>query len=182
MLLLLVSAVAELVVIALNAPGLQKDFGLPVGFTLFAAGAILSLACGIAVHEAGHLLGARLAGLRPYFVRVGPVAFAQQGGRWRLCWEPRQPWIGGLVLCHLRGAGRAQLALFLACGPLANFAAGALAVVLAVFPAWSLWQSWSGQFAVLSLFLGAVNLLPLRERRFNSDGLGLWRLLAFGRG
>jgi hypothetical protein len=178
MFLLLVFTVAELMLIALSAPGLQRDFGLPLGLTLLATCAILSLACGIAVHEAGHLLGARLAGLRPFFVRVGPVAFTKLDRHWRLRWEPRQPWIGGLVLCHLRGAGRAQIALFLACGPLANLAAGALAVVLAVLPLGSLWQAWFGQFAVLSLFIGAANLLPLRERRFNSDGLGLWLLLA----
>jgi hypothetical protein len=69
------------------------------------------------------------------------------------------------------------MAIFLACGPLTNLAAGALAVVLAVLPLGSLWHAWAGQFAVLSLFMGAVNLLPLRERRLNSDGYGLWQLL-----
>jgi hypothetical protein len=180
--LLLVCTVAELALLVLSAPGLQRDFGLPLGFTLFGAGTVLAVVFGIAVHEGGHVLGARLAGLRPFFVHVGPVAFTQRDGRWQVGWWPRPNRFGGLVLCHTRGAGRAQLAVFLACGPLANLAAGVLAGWLAVLPSVPLVQSWSGQVAVLSFFLGTVNLLPLRERWLDFDGYGLWRLLTRAHG
>jgi hypothetical protein len=176
--LLLVFAVTELALLIVSVPGLQRDFGLPLGLTLLGAGVVLSLVLAIAVHEVGHVVGARLAGLRPYLVQIGPVAFTRHGGRWRLGWGRCPRHLGGMVLCHIWGAGRAQLAVFLACGPLANLATGVVAIGLAVLPSVALVQSWSGQFAVVSFALGAVNLLPLRERPLDTDGLALWRILA----
>jgi hypothetical protein len=67
--------------------------------------------------------------------------------------------------------------VFLAAGPAANLAAFAPAFALALLPSWPLAQAWAGQLAVLSLAFGTFNLLPLRERLFDSDGLALWRVL-----
>jgi hypothetical protein len=177
-LLLLAFTVAELALLVLSAPGLQRDFGPPLGLALFGLGAFLTLALTVAVHEGGHLLGGRLAGLSPRFAHVGPVTFAKRDGHWRVGWDPRQPLLGGRVVCDLRRAGRARVAVFLAAGPVANLAAFALALALALLPSWPLAQAWAGQLAVLSLAFGAFNLLPFRERLFDSDGFALWRLLA----
>jgi hypothetical protein len=175
--LLLAFTVAELALLVLSAPGLHRDFGPPLGFTLFGLGAFFALVLAVAIHEGGHLLGGRLAGLSPFFAHVGPVTFAKRDGRWRVGWDPRQPCLTGRVICDLRRAGRARVAVFLAAGPAANLATGVVALVVALLPSWPLAQAWAGQMAVWSLAFGTFNLLPLRERLFDSDGLALWRVL-----
>jgi hypothetical protein len=71
-------------------------------------------------------------------------------------------------------------AIFLLGGPLANLASGMTAAWLAAGDLPGLARLWLGLFAVHSIFIGTVNLLPLRERRLDSDGLALLRLLACG--
>jgi hypothetical protein len=171
---------AEFVLLVACAPRLVRAFGTPTGLGLFFLGLIGAFALAVAVHEAGHLVAGRLAGMFPRFAHVGPITFTRRAGRWRVGWDPRQPWLGGRADCDFVVADRTGLAVLLAGGPAANFLAGGAAFALALSSSWPLMQAWAGQVAILSLIFGAFNLLPLRERWFDSDGLALWRVL-FGR-
>src|SRR5205823_4263464 len=99
------------------------------GWTL-AAGVTAPVAlvwAAIAIHELGHLLVARAAGLRVQLVIMGPVRLARAGLRFRarVNWRSATP---GLVLAAPADgrdlAGR--LAAFVAAGPVANLVAGLL--------------------------------------------------------
>jgi hypothetical protein len=176
-LLLLGFAVAELGLLVASAPGLLRDFGPPLGFAFFFLGAALALVLAVAVHEAGHLFASRVAGLTARFAHVGPVTFTMWHGRWLLGWDPRQPWLGGRAVCDRRGASRGRVAVFLAGGPAANFLFGVAALGVALLSTRPLVQAWAGQAALLSVFLGTLSLLPIRERWLESDGLALWNVL-----
>lgn len=170
-------AVGMLVVLGATAPALGREYGTAFGLALFAAGVPVAYAVAVAVHEAGHLVAGEVVGLAPRFAHVGPVTFTRERGRWTTGWDWRQPWWGGRVACDRPARGRWRGAVFLLAGPAANLAAGLLAapLVAAELPAWP--RCWAGLFAAQSLFLAGVNLIPLADRRLDSDGLALWRLL-----
>lgn len=169
--------VGDCVVLILTVP-LAKAGGLPGAVVLgaFCLGIPATLA--IAIHEAGHLLGGRLAGLTPLFASVGPVTFTRTELGWRLGWSRRLPLYGFARCTEPRDFWQAFT--FALAGPLANFAASMIAAPLALAAAPSLVGCWLGLLAVHSAFLGICSLLPIIERAHPSDGLFLWRLLSRG--
>ncbi|HEY8504322.1 MAG TPA: hypothetical protein VIL46_07045 [Gemmataceae bacterium] len=167
----------DFAVLILSAPRTGAGAGSALVFLCgFCLGLLATLVLAVAAHEAGHLLGGRWVGLATRFAHVGPITITRERGGWRPGWDPRRPWIGRAV-CEPWPASRWRAALFVAAGPLANFAAAPVAALLALAWSPSLPGCWAGLFAVHSAFFGAVNLLPLKERSFPSDGLALWRLL-----
>jgi hypothetical protein len=178
-LLMLGFTVGAFAVLVLTAPALGAEWGAAVGLSLICVGLPISLVLAVAAHELGHVFGGACAGLRPQFAHVGPITFTRWAGRWSLGWDRRQSWLGGRVVCARPPESRARMAVFLLAGPSANLVAGVAAAVWfadAGLPA--LPRCWAGLLAVQSLFLGVVNLVPLRVGRLDSDGLALCRLLA----
>lgn len=133
----------------------------------------------VLAHEFGHLLGGRLAGMRPLMLFAGPLQFTfDADGRMRLRRNRVQSSFGGLAVCAPpTDAGRGAFALLVAGGPLASFAFAALLLPVA----FALGGWWGGALfatAMLSALIGLVTLVPLRAGGFNSDGgqlLGLAR-------
>lgn len=178
-LLMLGFTVGVFAVLVSTAPALGAECGAAVGLSLFCLGLPITFVLAVAAHELGHVLGGACVGLRPQFAHVGPITFTRRAGRWALGWDGRQSWLGGQVVCARLAGSRARMAAFLLAGPSANLVAGVAAAVWfadARLPA--LPRCWAGLLAVQSLFFGALNLMPLRAGRLDSDGLALCRLLA----
>jgi hypothetical protein len=176
--LLLAAAAGDLILLFATAANLILDFGAFLGLTYFIFAVPVTFGLAVLIHELGHVVGGRWVGMVPFQVIVGPVTFRRVGNRWRAGWVRHQPWLGGRAICRNRPADRWRMALFLASGPAANFAAGLAAGFAAVLTVPSPVRAGLGLFAVHSLFFGAMNLLPFRERRLDSDGLALFGLLS----
>lgn len=163
------------------------------------AGGIAAIVA-IAVHEAGHLVGGRLAGWRPALFIVGPLMLRwdRDGMRASLNRSSKPAALAASQIEPAPDLAR-RVAWMVAGGPLANLLTGALTIA-ALAAGWlayapdraavrALADSASGialmltaltllAFAAMSLFLGVVNLLPLSSGGFYSDGarlLMLWR-------
>lgn len=161
---------------AFSGSSLRSQFDFNLGTLLLVP--VMWLAVVLA-HEFGHLLGGRLAGMRPLMLFAGPLHFEfGADGRTRLKRNRVKQSFGGLAACApAPGMGRGAFALLVAGGPLASFAFGAL-----LLPAAFALGGWLGGAlfgtALLSLLIGLATLLPLRAGGFMSDGgqlLGLAR-------
>jgi len=132
----------------------------------------------VLVHEFGHLLGGRLAGMRALMLFAGPLHFDFGADRLRLRLNRVASTWGGLAVCAPVGALRARdVALLVACGPVASLvlAAGAGLGGVALGGWWGGFVFGTG---ALSLFIGIATLLPVRAGGYMSDGgqlLGLAR-------
>jgi Peptidase M50B-like len=133
----------------------------------------------VLVHEAGHVIGAVLAGLRFNYIRVGPVQVEQSGKiSWRWTWRA----LGSGATSALpvsRSARRWRLCLFVAAGPAANLVCAFL--VFKALPRDNSMLAAGGLvFVALSTLVGILNLLPIRSHGIMLDGLEIWILL-FGK-
>jgi hypothetical protein len=178
--LLLTAVVGDFAVLVVCLPRLAHPLAGWVGWTLCLVGFPLTLILAAAAHEGGHLLAARVVGMRPLFARLGPVMVTLVGKGWRFGWDRRAEWVTGLAVCDLRGTNRGQRLLFIAGGPLMSLASATVAAVLALAAPSAVVACWSGLYAVHSALLGILCLLPIEERRLASDGLALWRVLTRG--
>ncbi len=189
-----------LILVAVLALALHEGFYTSRGAfasSLFAFGVAVLLA--VAVHEAGHWLMSRRFGFRTITVSIGPFRFRPTRAGWT--WESTERLtLGGALVC-LPGDDGAQLrqrwAAIVAAGPIASIVVGGAmlaamhlsgygfaspsmlhfggtsalaAFVLAVL----------GTFAMLSVILGVVSLVPLRTGTLSSDGLQILRLARGG--
>ncbi len=128
------------------------------------------------VHELGHYLGGLAAGLELDRIRVGPLELDPYH---RLQWRwNRNTIMGGhaVMLPKNNSAGRARLALFVVCGPLANIVC-ALAVLRFVPSHDDHFTGLAKLFIAVSLFVGIANLIPFRRYGLTSDGMKLVLLL-----
>jgi hypothetical protein len=137
-----------------------------------------------ALHEAGHVLGFRLTGMQLSVFAVGPVLARREGGRLRWGFNRVLASWGGIAgalppdgVSSERLAAR--LTWVIACGPLANVAAGTVAWILAASFARSgaapLLQA--SAFINLALAFGTAFPFPVGGRH---DGARLLRLLRGG--
>ncbi len=145
---------------------------------------LLSIILGVLLHEAGHAVAGRLAGLRPYVLTLGSgpiLARMQLAGMWlvfRLL-----PLSGSVLRYHLMASQRLAGAACAAAGPavnllLAGVLYGALPFRFLTYDDW--WVMIYGQ-----LIIAVSSLLPYRYRRAGvmrrSDGYQVLHLLR-GRG
>jgi hypothetical protein len=179
--LLFALVIGEFTVLVVFLPRLTQAAG-GVGMAFYLLGLPLTFALAMVLHEAGHLLAGRLAGLRPLFARVGPLTFTRIGfgWGWKCGWDWKAGWLGGFAACNLSVASRWRRLLFIAGGPLSNLMLGASAAIMPLVVPQAMIACWSGLFAVHSILLGLMCLLPLKDRGLPSDGLGLWWMLTGG--
>lgn len=189
---------AVIVLVMLVAGGRLADLLSPPGELqltgLQRLALILSLApvlfAVLAVHEWGHLLGARSAGFRFALFVVGPLLVMRRSGRVRWSLNRNPAMFGGATvsapvdLRDLRGGFRRMLAG----GPAASLLCGAVALGLSPLAGLSSLAAESPlaygvhvlltAFGLVSLLIGAVTLAPQRMGGMPSDGawlLELWR-------
>jgi hypothetical protein len=124
----------------------------------------------VLVHEFGHLLGGRLAGMRPLMLFAGPLHFDFGADRLRLKRNRVAGTFGGLAAClPAAGTTRSGFAMLVAGGPLASL----LLAVLAAGSGLAI-GGWVGGALVatgaMSLLIAAATLIPLRAGGYMSDG------------
>jgi hypothetical protein len=179
--LALAAAVALLLALGLATYALNPRFGFAGGLAVAGGCFFVTYALALLAHEAGHALAAGTGGWPVRFAHAGPLTLTRAAGGWRLGWDARLWAQGGLVLADLGPGGRWRAAAFIAAGPAANLLLGVAAVPLIAEGLPPLLRASGGLFAVHSLCMAALNLVPHRTRRVDSDGLALWRLLTGGR-
>lgn len=160
---------------------------------LLVAGSVLVLLLVLGLHEAGHLLGGRVAGFRPLLFVVGPLKLERRDGRWRARLNRNLALYGGLAVSaptDTRDLRRRTL-LYVAAGPAASLAIGGLVLLLltasgagpadsgAPFPEAAA-STWSLVFGAGSLAIGLVTLIPGRTVGFDTDGGRILRLARGG--
>lgn len=125
----------------------------------------------IFVHELGHVLAAKLVGLRPTHLIVGEseVLFQRtvRGVKLIVCLVP----FHGLAIVEREKMSRFQIVIFAAAGPAANAGLAALIVII--------WPYFNHHFTLGAIFMhqlaiAFLNLVPqdweFEGRRFPSDG------------
>jgi hypothetical protein len=165
--------------------------GAQVALTAVALAVLLVVV--IAVHEAGHLLGGRLAGFRALLFVVGPFRVERTGTGIRATLNRNAAIAGGLAVSVPEDTHdlRRRFLLMIAGGPGASILTGALALALrgplglAALPAdagyaHQLAAVAAVVFGLMSLGIGAATLVPARTGGFYSDGARILRLLRGG--
>lgn len=134
----------------------------------------------VCVHEGGHWLGARLAGMRVLQAKaLGLEVLKMQRGV-RLRWArrvPGQPFSGYvLAVGHPGQPMREPMMLSIAMGPALNLIVAAIFFVVFAFVSWP-YAGWPLTFAVINLAMGLANLIPTFQKgqrdKPHSDGAKL---------
>lgn len=128
----------------------------------------------LAIHEWGHVVGARAAGMTVSYVVVGPIQLLAQRRGWRVRWQrlKKKTAVHGLVMAYpdtdrpMRGA----YMLMTAAGPAANLLIGLVAVAITLALGDSAFGWIAAGVAALNLAVGLANLIPT-SREMASDGL-----------
>jgi len=140
----------------------------------------------VAVHELGHAAVARGLGMKLRAFIVGPLQWRLRDGHWEF----------RFILFGLFGIGGGTAAVprnrqqpvwrelcMVAAGPAGSFAAGFLALALALTAPGHFWQpAWGllAFFSTLSLLTSALNCIPFRAGSFYSDGARIAQMLSGG--
>lgn len=130
------------------------------------------LFAGTAIHEYGHVLGARASGMTPFLMKIGPLQFIARRGGWRMRWQRPERGYAGYVTAFINPCVslRRQQLVMIAAGPFANLMA---ACVLGM-PGLYLIDSNVGVFlvgvAAFNLAVALGNLLPTKRSMAN-DGM-----------
>jgi hypothetical protein len=124
----------------------------------------------VAIHEAGHLLGAKLVGMEAGGVVIGGLMFLRSGDRWVTRFEWRRMLSGGLAkpLPKVGDFHRASYAWMVAGGPLATLALLAGSGI----PYWRLGAgvpTWLSTLFWVNILLAFSCLIPYRMGLSRSD-------------
>lgn len=144
----------------------------PVLFLVF----LLCNYVGVVIHEVGHFVAGRVAGLQPNLLRVGPL---QVNAPFRLSWHWREKtgMRGFTSMLPKDGDLRPEtLLIMVAGGPAANLLSAMLMLLLQRFVAVP--PALGGTFVFSSLLLGFGNLLPFQHKSASSDGSRIRMLLS----
>lgn len=126
----------------------------------------------VAIHEYGHVLGARAMGMTPYFMQIGPLQMWGLKRGWRVRWRRQPRGYGGLVMAYMNPYTglRNQNLVMTAGGPVANLIAAAVTALLAVYAQQPDINAFLYGIAGFNLAIAVANLLP-RRVAFASDGM-----------
>jgi hypothetical protein len=122
------------------------------------------------VHEAGHALAAILIGWPILEFRVVPFSMQKQTGKWKLHfnWRVSPP---GLVMAHPAAIRfHSKVRIYALAGPVANLATGILLGAVQIGAEGSILTVVPILFAGWSVFIGILNLLPIRIQGLELDG------------
>jgi hypothetical protein len=132
----------------------------------------------VAIHECGHLLLGRFAGMTVVLMQVGWVQLQAQRTGWRWRWTKSRLKAAGYVIAYPdpQAPIRRQRLLLAAGGPLANLVAGCVAGAIGHALGWQRASLPLYGFATFNVLYGISNLLP-KEGGLASDGLNIVRWL-----
>lgn len=152
-----------------------------------------ALILALAVHEAGHLLGGRLAGFRAVVFVLGPLLVERTAGGVRAGLNRSLALYGGTAASVPEDTHdlRRRTLLMIAGGPATSILSGVLALALrgplglAAIPAAAghahvIASTATAVFGVASLLLSAVTLIPSRTGGPHTDGRRILQLLRGG--
>jgi hypothetical protein len=146
---------------------LSPDWG---GLIIFAGLPFLLFAV-IVVHEIGHLVCGKCVGFRLMSIRFGPLRISPPF-RVSVKFEPKTGAAGFVSMIPGKSENlRSRAMIFILGGPVANLLAGAVILCLKVG------GSLGSVFAILSIVIGAANLIPFRHLALISDGKRMLMLL-----
>jgi len=179
----LAALAAIFIVIRLPGPR-YNDISLPAFLLVLAVSFPMILLATLAIHEAGHLLGAWAAGLEFCLVTVGPWRLARELRGLRLTFVAGNLWQWqGNALCiprHHRQL-RGRLIVFVLGGPAATIGQTAVALLLRAHLAQTTLPYWLAQatllFAYCPLAILPFTLFPMRLRGAATDAAQLLTLL-----
>lgn len=137
----------------------------------------------ISIHEAGHLLAATLVGFRGLLYVSGPLHFYRDDTGWRCRLNRNVALYGGLAsaLPLTLERLRERLVVMVAGGPVASLLSGTLALSLTGTTApESFWRAILSSYALISIAIGIITLIPARAIGFLTDGGRLLRLMRGG--
>ena len=126
----------------------------------------------IAIHEYGHVLGARAMGMTPYLMHIGPLQMWALKRGWRVRWRRQPRGYGGLVMAYVNPYTglRNQNLVMTAGGPAANLIAAIVTALLALYVQQPDINAFLYGIAGFNLAIAVANLLP-RRSTFASDGM-----------
>jgi Zn-dependent protease len=134
----------------------------------------------VCIHEYGHVLGARAAGMTPYLMHIGPLQMWALNRGWRVRLRRTRRGYSGLVMAHMNpyaGLRRQELTMT-AAGPGANLIAAVIAALSALLVEQPEVNAFLLGVAGFNLAIAIANLLP-RRGTFASDGM---RILEWWKG
>jgi len=140
----------------------------------------------VAVHEFGHAAAASVLGMKLRAFIVGPFQWRMREGHWEFRFALAGFLaIGGATAVAPTDANRPlwRDICMVSAGPVVSLAGGLAALAFTLAAPGHGWQAeWLplAFFATLSLFTGALNLIPFRTRAFYSDGARIVQLLSRG--
>jgi hypothetical protein len=139
--------------------------------------ALPALYVGIAVHEIGHLITGRLAGLDVGGISIGAFVFVKSGDKWIFRFDHRR-WLGGFLMPLTLGRDSrvSQHVWSVAGGPFASFALAALSDRIWTRFGDGAWD-WTGTLLWASVFLAAVSVMPCSAGVEKSDCARMWQLI-----
>ncbi|HXW15777.1 MAG TPA: M50 family metallopeptidase, partial [Terriglobia bacterium] len=136
---------------------------------------LLAFSAAVAIHELGHTIAGKLAGLRFVMMRLGPIHLTLP---LRVRWQRENPLPGaaGFVVMVPKDTRRlrARYIFMLMGGPIANL----LSYVVVLRGPNNLFLGW---FAVMSIWMGIGNLMPARSGALVLDGRRILTLLFHSR-
>jgi hypothetical protein len=133
------------------------------------------------LHELGHAILGWFTGMKMLMVNIGPLSIVNVQGQARMeRLRGARGFLGLALFVPRLSTTRFRMALFVFGGPFANFAQGALLLLLA-----SVSNTWIAAMcsglAVSGFVLGAINLVPFRTRGVTSDGAALLDIFRGGK-
>lgn len=139
-------------------------------------GLVLLASFSLFIHEAGHIVAARMAGMHPVEMWLGPVRLLRRRRGWRAVSAPPGESMFMAIAYPSSARGlRNQLAAFTLGGPLANLVVAAFLSTAALLVSGIAGDVMLG-VAAFNAGLGLANLMPFKAR-LSSDGLLLLDLL-----
>lgn len=131
------------------------------------------------VHEAGHMIGGWISGLRFYSVSVAGWSLVRRGGTLRWGYDATP---GAAGLCSMvTDQSPGPFVLNILCGPLVTLLQGCVCAYLAAhvcrpYGTGVLWHILLTMLAVQGIVAAVVNLIPQRYAGGMNDGMHLWLL------
>jgi hypothetical protein len=126
----------------------------------------------VAIHEYGHVWGARAMGMIPYLMQIGPLQMWALKRGWRVRWRRQPRGYAGLVMAYVNPHTglRNQHLVMTAAGPAANLIAAIATALSALYAQQPDINAFLYGIAGFNLSIAVANLLP-RRASFANDGM-----------